>query len=99
MKKEAHMSIQHVDGDRKANLMLYTLSTCIWCKKTKLFLQQQGIGYDYIDVDSLEGDEKEKTLEEIRRWNPRCSFPSLVVNGERCVVGFDEDKIREAVGL
>jgi len=93
------MSIQHVDGDRKANLMLYTLSTCIWCKKTKLFLQQQGIGYDYIDVDSLEGDEKEKTLEEIRRWNPRCSFPSLVVNGERCVVGFDEDKIREAVGL
>mgnify|MGYP001500499682 FL=1 len=93
------MSIQHVDGDRKANLMLYTLSTCIWCKKTKLFLQQQGIGYDYIDVDSLEGDEKEKTLEEIRRWNPRCSFPSLVVNGEQCVVGFDEDKIREAVGL
>ncbi|HQN01444.1 MAG TPA: glutaredoxin family protein [Candidatus Hydrogenedentes bacterium] len=79
--------------------MLYTLSTCIWCKRTKLFLQQQGIGYDYIDVDSLEGDEKEKTLEEIRRWNPRCSFPSLVVNGERCVVGFDEDKIREAVGL
>ncbi|HNT67695.1 MAG TPA: glutaredoxin family protein [Syntrophorhabdaceae bacterium] len=93
------MGIQHVDGDRKANLMLYTLSTCIWCKRTKLFLQQQGIGYDYIDVDSLEGDEKEKTLEEIRRWNPRCSFPSLVVNGERCVVGFDEDKIREAVGL
>jgi len=99
MKKEANMGIQHVDGDRKANLMLYTLSTCIWCKRTKLFLQQQGIGYDYIDVDSLEGDEKEKTLEEIRRWNPRCSFPSLVVNGERCVVGFDEDKIREAVGL
>lgn len=93
------MGIKHVDGDNKANLILYTLSTCIWCKRTKLFLQQQGIGYDYIDVDSLDGDEKEKTLEEIKRWNPRCSFPSLVINGEKCVVGFDEDKIREAVGL
>jgi len=93
------MDIKHVDGDNKARLMLYTLSTCIWCKRTKLFLQQQGIGYDYVDVDSLEGDEKEKTLEEIKRWNPRCSFPSLVVNGEKCVVGFDEDKIKEAIGL
>jgi glutaredoxin-like protein NrdH len=93
------MGIQHVDGDNKANLMLYALSTCIWCKRTKLFLQQQGIGYDYVDVDSLEGDEKEKTLEEIRRWNPRCSFPSLVVNDERCIVGFDEDKIRETIGI
>ena len=93
------MGIKRVDGGNKANLMLYTLSTCIWCKRTKLFLQQQGIGYDYIDVDGLENDEKEKTLEEIKRWNPRCSFPSLVINGEKCVVGFDEDKIREAVGL
>lgn len=93
------MGIKHVDGDNRANLMLYTLSTCIWCKRTKLFLQQQGIGYDYVDVDSLEGGEREKTLEEIRRWNPRCSFPSLVVNGEKCVIGFDENKIREAIGI
>ncbi len=93
------MGVQHVDGDKKANLMLYTLSTCIWCKRIKLFLQQQGIGYDYVDVDSLAGDEREKTLEEIRRWNPRCSFPSLLVNGEKCVVGFDEGKIREAIGI
>ena len=93
------MGIQHVDGDNRANLMLYTLSTCIWCKRTKLFLQQQGIGYDYVDVDSLEGEEKEKTLEEMKRWNQRCSFPSLVVNGERCVVGFDENKFREAIGI
>lgn len=93
------MGIQHVDGNNRANLMLYTLSTCIWCKRTKLFLQQQGVGYDYVDVDSLEGEEKEKTLEEMKRWNPRCSFPSLVVNGERCVVGFDENKIREAIGI
>lgn len=93
------MGIKHVDGDDKAHLMLYALSTCIWCKRTKLFLQQHGIGYDYVDVDGLEGDERQKTLDEIRRWNPRCSFPSLVVNDEKCVVGFDEDKIREAVGI
>jgi glutaredoxin len=93
------MDVKHVDGINKGKLLLYALSTCIWCKQTKVFLNNLGIGYDFIDVDVLPGKEREKTLTEIKRFNPQCSFPTLVVNGEKCVVGYNEAKIREVLGL
>jgi glutaredoxin len=88
----------HVDGGTTRNIRLFTLSTCIWCKKTKAFLKELDIGYDYIDVDLLQGAEREETLDELKRFNPRCSFPSLVVDGKECIVGYDEERIRGAVG-
>ena len=48
-------------------------------------------------MDQLQGEEKEKTLEELKRWNPKCSFPSLVVNGEKRVIGYKEDEVKAAV--
>ncbi len=92
------MIMKHMDGDDKVKLSLYTLSTCIWCKMTKKLLGDLGVGYDYVDMDSLEGEEKDKTLEDLKRWNPRCSFPSLVINDETCIVGYDDKKIREVIG-
>jgi len=91
--------MKHVDGSDKGNIIIYTLSTCVWCKKTKALLQDLGVGYDYVDVDILKGEERQKTIQEIKRWNPSCSFPSIVINGEKCIVGYDEKKIREAAGL
>jgi glutaredoxin-like protein NrdH len=93
------MAMKHVDGSDRGNIIIYTLSTCVWCKKTKALFQDLGVGYDYVDVDALESEERQKTIEEIKRWNPSCSFPSIVINGEKCIVGYDEKKIREAAGL
>lgn len=92
------MAMNHVDGDESVKLSLYTLSTCIWCKMTKKLLNDLGLGYDYVDIDSLEGEEKEKAIEDLKRWNPKCSFPSLVVNNETCIVGYDDKRIKEAIG-
>jgi glutaredoxin-like protein NrdH len=91
--------MEHVDGENKANLILYALSTCVWCKKTKAFLNDLRVGYDYVNVDELVGEERDRALAGLQRWNPKCSFPSLVVNSDTCVVGYDEKKIREALGL
>ena len=79
-------------------VMLYAISTCGWCKKTKRFLESNGVEYECCDVDLLEGEEKEKAREEVARHNPRRSYPTLVVDGT-VVVGFDEDRLREALGL
>jgi glutaredoxin-like protein NrdH len=92
------MEMNRIQGTDHGDVKLYTLSTCIWCKKTKAFLKEMGVGYEYIDVDLLEGQERDETLEELRRFNPRCSFPSLVVNNSECIVGYDEDRMREALG-
>lgn len=91
------MDIEHVEGKDKGKIMLYALSTCVWCKKTKRFLNDHGVAYDYIDVDLL-GEEKETVKQEITRWNPRCSFPTIVINDSQCIIGFDEKKLREAIG-
>jgi len=90
------MKIHHVAGKNRGNTILYALSTCIWCRKTKQLLDQLGVEYNYVDVDLLEGKDKDNATEEVRKLNPRCSFPTLAINDE-CIVGFDEDKIKEAV--
>ena len=85
-----------VDGVDKGPIFLYTLSTCVWCKKTKKLLDEIGVTYQFIDIDLLPGAEKTVATEELKNLNPRCSFPTLAIKGE-CIVGFDEKKIREAL--
>ncbi len=90
------MKKTRVNGTDKGEIILYALSTCVWCRKTKDLLEQLGVQYDFIDVDLLEGEERSRATENVRILNPRCSFPTLAINGQ-CIVGFQEEKIREAV--
>jgi len=91
--------VTHVEGsNKKHKVILYALSTCGWCKRTKRLLNDLGVEYDYIDVDLLHGEERHRVREEVTRWNPMCSFPTIVIDKERCIAGFQEDEIREVVG-
>jgi len=93
------MKIEQVDGEDKGKIMLYALSTCVWCKKTKELLNKLGVKYSYVFVDLLEEDDKDNAIEEIKKWNPSCSFPTIVINEKECIVGYKEDKIKGVVGL
>jgi len=95
------MEVKHVEGANKGKVFVYALSTCGWCKKVKAFLNEEGIGYDYVDVDLIESQmEMEKVVkEEVAKWNPKCSFPTVVINDSVCVVGFDPEKIKAALGI
>jgi glutathione S-transferase len=55
-----------------------------------------GVSYELIFVDLLLGEEKGDTMRELRRFNPECTFPTLVV-GDRVIVGYKEEAIREAL--
>jgi glutaredoxin len=86
----------HVDGTHtNHSVLLYTLSTCGWCRKTKALLKELGVAYDYVDVDLQEGANKDLVREEVLKWNPASSFPTVVVDGKDSFVGFQEDRIRE----
>ena len=91
-------NVKHVAGKNKGQVMLYALSTCIWCRKVKDLLNSLGVEYDYTDVDLLEGAEREKVRKEVEKWNPPGSFPTMVINNKQCIVGYDEIKIREVIG-
>ena len=90
------MAIEHVEGSKNGRVMLYALSTCVWCKMTRKLLQELGIAFDYTFVDLLQGDERENAIRELRRLNPSGSFPTVVINGH-VIVGYQEEKIREAL--
>jgi glutaredoxin-like protein NrdH len=77
---------------------IYTLSTCGHCKSTKNLLNECGVNYDCIDVDKLQGDQQTAILEEVKKLNPACSFPTIII-GNTVIVGFREDKIKEALNL
>lgn len=89
----------NVDGENKGNIMLYALSTCVWCRKTKDLLDDLGVAYTYIFVDLESNREQEKLEAEIAEFNPEISFPTMVINNKDCVVGYSPDKIRSLLNV
>ena len=93
------MKYTHVAGkNAKHHVTLYALSTCGWCRKTKELLDSNHVEYEYIDVDQCEGEERKEVTAKVRELNPRGSFPTIRIDSET-VTGFDEDRIKELLGL
>jgi glutaredoxin-like protein NrdH len=82
---------------KKIKPKLYTLSTCVHCKATKRFLKENGIEFDYKDVDKLDGEERDEVRNEVMRLSGG-RFPTIVI-GKKVIVGFHEDQLKEALGL
>ena len=92
------MTTEHIDGKNRGKIMLYALSTCGWCAKTKDLLRELGVEFDYTYVDLLEGQEQDEAMTRVEKFNPSGSFPTLVIDDRKCIVGFREKEIREALG-
>jgi glutaredoxin len=61
-------------------------------------MHDNGIDFDYIDVDLLQGEDRQRILEEVEQYNPQRSFPTIII-GKNIIIGFKEDDIREALGF
>lgn len=85
---------KHVPGKKGPYIMLYALSTCPWCQKTKHLLDEMGIEYNYEDVDLLSGDARRDAMSDVERWNPNRSFPTMIVDDSRSIIGFQEAELR-----
>jgi glutaredoxin-like protein NrdH len=92
-------SLTTVNGRHaKHDVLLYALSTCIWCKKTKKLLDSLDVQYRYVFVDLLKGQDEDEVMKEVKQHNPDCTFPTLVIDGRTCIVGFKEPEIKQALG-
>jgi glutaredoxin-like protein NrdH len=91
------VTFQPVAGTDKGKIVLYTLSTCMWCRMAKDLLKDLGVAYSYVDVDLLEPSEKERARQEIRKWNPEGSYPTIIIDDKESISGFDETEIREKI--
>jgi glutaredoxin len=77
---------------------MYTLSTCSHCKATKKLLDDCAVKYEFTDVDLLSMDERVTILEDVKKFNPLCTFPTIII-GDKIIIGFQEAAIRGALGL
>jgi glutaredoxin-like protein NrdH len=80
------------------HVQIYSLSTCSHCKAAKKFLADCTVKYTFVDVDLLKGEERAAILEDVKKFNPRCSFPTVII-GDKVIVGYKENEIKEALGL
>ena len=80
---------------------LYALSTCVHCRHAKQFLDENSVPYDCVYVDQLQGDDRKQMLEEVKKYNPRTSFPTLVITSdcETVIVGFQPEDLTKALHL
>ncbi len=72
---------------------VYSTPTCPYCIRTKQFLKKNNIGFEDIDVST----DKAKADEMIQK-SGQMSVPVLDIDGE-LIVGFDEGRIKKALGL
>ncbi len=94
------MKIVKVPGPKKTHkVFVYALSTCAWCKKTKKYLEDNGIEYEYVDVDRCNQEDLDKIKDDILKKGSPLSFPLIIVDEKTNITGYREDKLQEALEL
>jgi ferredoxin-thioredoxin reductase catalytic subunit/glutaredoxin len=88
-----------ISGIDKGEITLFTLSTCAWCEKLKMFLEHLGVQHDVVDVDMCPDEEQEQITSHIDSLAEKWGFPTIVINNETAISGFKPNAIVEALGM
>ncbi|MDO5848467.1 MAG: glutaredoxin family protein [Methanobrevibacter sp.] len=90
---------KHVDGENHGNIKLFALSTCGWCKKTRMYLEENEVAYDYVYVDLTTGAQRDIVMREFEEYNPDMSFPTIVINGSEVIIGYEPDEMAKELNI
>jgi glutaredoxin-like protein NrdH len=94
------MQFSKVSGKKNNHkVTLYALSTCVWCKMTKHFLNENEISYEFVDVDLLDEEDKQKVHQTITSKGGSLSYPTTIVDDKVVITGFRKDLLKEALGV
>jgi len=77
--------------DKKVKI--YSTPTCPYCIRTKQFLKDNNIIFEDVDVSM-----NQAAGEEMVSRSGQMGVPVLDIDGE-IIVGFDKEKIKEALGI
>jgi len=89
---------EKVEGPNKSHkIRCFTLSTCVWCKRTKAWLRENGYEFEYADMDLAEGEKKETLREEMLKFAQRVTYPTVIIDEKDVIVGHHIDKLEEAL--
>jgi len=72
---------------------VYSTPTCVYCVTLKEFFKEKGVEFEDVDVSLNEDAAREMIMKTGQMGVP------VVEIGEEVIVGFDRDKIIQALGL
>jgi len=72
---------------------IYTTPTCVYCKATKEFFEENNVEYSEKDV-AVDMDAQQEMVKK----SGQLAVPVIDVNGE-VVIGFDKEKLSELLGV
>ena len=75
------------------SIKVYSTPTCPWCLRAKQFLKDNNIAFEDVDVSS-----NQSAAEEMIQRSGQMGVPVLDIGGQ-IIVGFDKDKIKQALGI
>ena len=75
------------------DVVIYSTPTCHFCQLAKEFFKENDVAYTEHDV-ATDTDKRQEMLQR----SGQMGVPVIFI-GEEMIVGFDEDKIKEELGL
>lgn len=75
------------------NVTVYSTPTCPFCIRAKQYLKESGINFTDYDV----GSDQAKAQEMIDK-SGQMGVPVIIID-DKIIVGFDKEKIKEALGI
>lgn len=74
-------------------LTIYTTPTCVYCKMTKEFFNQNNVSYEEKDV-SIDNKARDEMVEK----SGQLGVPVIDIDGQ-IIVGFDKEKLSELLSI
>jgi len=78
-------------------IKLYSTATCVYCRAEKAFLDEKGVPYELVMVDS-----DPKVADELMQLSGGLSVPFTVITAgakTESILGFDQNRISAILGL
>lgn len=85
--------------NNKHKVLMYTISTCAWCKQAKDFLKSNEVEYEYMDVDLSSREDSDRIRKDILNRKGRLSYPAIIIDDKILINGFRKDDIKEVLEI
>ena len=87
-----------VQGKKKKHkILLYAISTCGWCKRTKKFLKDNDVEFEYIDIDRSSSEDKQEARKDIQNRGGLLAYPTIIIDDKILLTGASMDRLREVL--